>query len=42
MVVCALTVALATLTSLVLRRENNRAKDGKKINEGLLGFAYTL
>jgi hypothetical protein len=42
MVVCVVTVVLAAVTSLVLRWENKQAEEGKRINEGLVGFRYTL
>jgi hypothetical protein len=42
MVVCGFTVIIAAFTILILWRENKQAEEGKRVNEGLVGFKYTL
>jgi hypothetical protein len=42
MLVCVVTVILAAITTLLLQRENRLAEEGRKTNEGLVGFKYTL
>lgn len=42
MVVCVVTVLLAIITMLVLSYENKQADKGKRVNEGLASFRYTV
>ena len=42
MVVCVLAVVLGALTSLALFYQNKKVDEGKRVNEGMAGFKYTL
>jgi len=41
MVVCILAVVLGALTTLALRYQNKQVDEGKRVNEGMVGFKYT-